>query len=102
MMGVLPSSSYQKGRIMKLVSHAVTMSGTKDEWEKIAEKVGDRRLATAIRRKMATHVWKARYYDYHNGGFVDNTDYAYALRFRGGSVARITDAIIALDAEARA
>jgi hypothetical protein len=84
---------------VRLIVHQATIGGTADEWEAIRAHLalrGRTRLSWAIEQGVRRNEARARWdgHDLVRGGEV-----LLLLRFRGGSIKKIADAIAAIGNE---
>lgn len=85
---------------MRLSSHRATIGGTITEWRVVAERVTHQGTRGVIERGIRNYLRRGRYWDRdHYMEPVIGPDDEILLRFAGGSIKRVCEAIAALEAE---
>ena len=82
---------------MRLVCHRATLAGTEDEWREIADHVGSVRLKRAIENGLRRGR-RVGYWEGEGARYVYPENPEIMLRFSGGSIRRISEAISILTA----
>lgn len=87
---------------MRLSSHKATIGGTITEWRVVADRVTHRGTRGVIERGSHNYQTRGRYWDYMTNTHVEpviEPGDEILLRFYGGSIKRVVDAIVVLEAE---